>query len=181
MDADSISEAPGDVASEVVSAANPDGGSTSHGDSGSDTEIAPLFRHTVTVRSGDSLLGLLQSNEVPVADALSAIRGMKPEFNPSRLQIGDRVSFLIDSPRLSAHEEAESRVHELSIVRRAVPGDIHQWSSGESFSGRPVLEIVDGIAGLEAPELAPAELVHVEGQIAASFYKAAEGLRGGTR
>ncbi len=170
VDAESVSETPGEVASQVVSAANPDGGSKA----GGDAENAPLFRHTMTVRSGDSLLGLLQSNEVPASDALTAIRRMKPNFDPSRLQIGDRVSFLIDSPRLSEREKAESRVLELSILRNAVPGKIHQWSSGESFSGRPVLEIVDGIAGLEAPEIEPAELVHVEGQIAASFYRAAE-------
>ena len=139
-----------------------------------EAEEVPLFRHTMTVRPGDSLLGILQSNEVPAADALAAIRGMKPKFNPSRLQIGDRVSFVIDSPRQSDQEEAESRVLELSIAPKGESGAVHLWSSGENFTDRALLEIVDGIAGLEAPALAPAELILVEGQIAASFYRAAE-------
>ena len=134
----------------------------------------PLYRHTMTVRPGDSLLGILQSNEVPAGDALVAIRGMKPKFSPSRLQIGDRVSFVIDSPRQSDQEKAESRVLELSIAPKGESGSVHLWSSGENFSDRALLEIVDGIAGLEAPALALAELILVEGQIAASFYRAAE-------
>ena len=139
-----------------------------------EAEEVPLFRHTMTVRRGDSLLGILQSNEVPAADALAAIRGMKPKFNPSRLQIGDRVSFVIDSPRQSDQDEAESRVLELSIAPKGESRAVHLWSSGENFTDRALLEIVDGIAGLEAPALAPAELILVEGQIAASFYRAAE-------
>ncbi len=134
----------------------------------------PLFRHTMTVQPGDSLLGLLRGSEVGSAAALAAIRGLAPTFDPARLQIGDRVSFVIDSPDQSAEEEAESRILELSIAPRANPAAIHMWSGGEDLAPRPVLEIIDGVASLEAPQLKLSELVHVEGRIAASFYRAAE-------
>ena len=167
---DATEEGESEPAARESLAEDPSAGNAPVADAGE----VPLFRHTMTVRPGDSLLGILQSNEVPAADALAAIRSVKPKFNPSRLQIGDRVSFVIDSPRKSDQEAAESRILEFSIAPDGESGAVHLWSSGENFSDRALLEIVDGIAGLEAPALAPAELILVEGRIAASFYRAAE-------
>ncbi len=146
-------------------------GEAASGEAGDDP--TPLIRHTVTVQSGDSLLGLLRANEVSAADALGAVSRIEPAYDPSRLQIGDRISFVIDSPARSEEDEARSRLLELRIEPRRSAGASHLWSSGESLDGRQVLDIVDGIAGLEPPDLAPAQLELVEGRIVASFYTSA--------
>ena len=144
------------------------------------TEAAPpVVRHVVTIRKGDSLIGILRGHDVSAAVALTAIRALEPAFNTRKLQIGAKLEFVLDTPLRSEEDEAPADLLEFIVIPRPkVPGIRHEWR-GMAYEGREVLSIVDGVAALRLPPPTEQPPVYFSGVIENSFFQAAEkvGLR----
>lgn len=139
---------------------------------------SPVTRHVVTIQPGDTMIGLLRGVDVPAADALSAIRELEPDFDPATLRTGAKLEFVIDTPVASEEEEAPSKLLALTVSQRR-KGEDHSYAwSGDSFAGRTVIDIIDGVAGLRETIPAEWEWTYYAGEIESTFYEAAleEGL-----
>ncbi len=138
------------------------------------TEAAPpVTKHSVTVHRGDSLHGLLRGVDIPYTDSLRAVERLEPTFDPSRLGIGSRVVFVIDTPVKSSEEKAPSRLLELRIIPRGRKASAaHAWL-GESYEDREVIEIVDGMAAIAPPSPDEGKSQYLTATVSSNFYRAA--------
>lgn len=134
-------------------------------------ELPPVIRHSVTVRSGESFLGILRGHEVATTQAMAAVEKLSPPFDPVRLNVGDTLIFVLDTTAVTEAEDSDAELLELIVVPKRRNGQqVHQWQ-GVDYSDREVVGIVEGIAELTMPpEPTAEELVLLEGIIESTFY-----------
>lgn len=88
---------------------------------------ADALRRTIRIGRGDTLNDLLTDVGVSAADAKSAIDVLKQSFNPRKLQIGDRLTAILDP---STAEDADGRLRAIRLVAGEQVFDVARGPAG---------------------------------------------------